>query len=387
MKLLFDNSDQHVSGDSAPDLRLHRVLAVADETLDAQMLLNPLEEQFDLPATLVKRADRCSRQRKVVGQEHQRLAGFRVFEADTPQLLWIILRDVVAVQGDALVADDSRTPVDRHRVHPVRIHAALGSGHEERSGLMQREQAGEIQIAAIHDAERSCFEGQHIQHVDLVCLAVRDMDEGGDVAAQVEQGVQLYRSLGSTKWRPWKQRQAQVYGRRIQCINGAVQIDTEAVVAIQLARTSDEQGGQVLPYVPVASFVGIGQRRTFDWRAKAHAVQLRLIGQQAGFDVAQTLAVSQLREGHGAELLRATQTAHSGIAAITRHDARKAGPRNELHNLCEQRLAHVHSSPPENSISGRYLNWNMGELISNRHQHKSLCKPRQYSILAREFVS
>jgi hypothetical protein len=36
--------------------------------------------------------------------------------------------------------------------------------------------------------------------------------------------------------------------------------------------------------------------------------------------------------------------------------------------LREQRLAQVHSSPPEKLISGSYLNSNMGRLISNRHQ-------------------
>jgi hypothetical protein len=97
--------------------------------------------------------------------------------------------------------------------------------------------------------------------------------------------------------------------------------------------------------------------------------------------------VGQLGEGHGAELLGTAQAAHSGIAAIAIHDARKAGPWNELHDLCEQRLAHVHSTPPEVSTSGRYLNRNMGKLISNRHQNKLLRNQRQCSILAREFVS
>jgi hypothetical protein len=184
-----------------------------------------------------------------------------------------------------------------------------------------------------------------------------------------------------------KKRQTQVDGRRIQGIDRVVEIDAEAVVAIQLARTTDKHHRQVFPDMPAAPFVGVGQRRAFDWRAKAHAVKLRLIGQQTGFDIAQTLAVGQLSEGHGTELLWATQTAHSGIAAIAIHDARKTGPRNELHDLREQRLAHVHSSPPEVSTSGRYLNRNMGKLISNRHQNKLLCNPRHCSILAREFVS
>ena len=380
MKFLFDNGDQHVSGDGAPDLRLHRVLAVADETLDAQVLFDPLEKQFDLPAALVQRGNRQCGQGGVVGQEHQCLAGFRVFETDAPQLLGVILRDVEAIQRDTLVADDARTAVDRHRVHPARVHATLGPGHEERARLMQREQATEIQIAAIHHIESPGFEGQHIQHVDIVGLAVRDMNESGNVATQIQQSVQFDCRLGAAERCPWKQRKTQVDGRRIQGVNGIVQIDAKAVVAIKLACAPDEQCGQVRPDVPDAPFVGIGQRRSFDWRAKAHAVQLRLIGQQTGFDVAQTLAVSQLSKGHGAELLRAAQAAHSGIAAIAIHDARKAGPRNELHDLCEQRLAHVHSSPPEVSTSGGYLNRNMGKLISNRHQNKIPRNPRQCSI-------
>ena len=161
MKLLFDNSDQHVSGDGAPDLRLHRVLAVADETFDAQMLLDPLEEQFDLPAAFVERGDSQCGQGGIVGQEHQRLAGLRIFETDAPQLLGIILRDVVSIQDDALIADDACASVCRTRIHPVRIHASLGSSHEECSSLMQREQTTEVQVAAIHYVERSGRQRQY----------------------------------------------------------------------------------------------------------------------------------------------------------------------------------------------------------------------------------
>ena len=39
MQLLLDNDDEHVSDDGTPDLRLHCVLAVAQKSLDAQMLV------------------------------------------------------------------------------------------------------------------------------------------------------------------------------------------------------------------------------------------------------------------------------------------------------------------------------------------------------------
>ena len=74
MKLLSDNGDQHIGGHRAPDLRLHCVLAGAQKTLDAQMLLDPFEEQLDLPTVLVKGGDHQGRQGRVVGQKHPRLA-------------------------------------------------------------------------------------------------------------------------------------------------------------------------------------------------------------------------------------------------------------------------------------------------------------------------
>ena len=138
----------------------------------------------------------------------------------------------------------------------------------------------------------------------------------------------------------------------------------------------DEQSGQVSPDTPVAPLVGVVQRRTPGRGTKAHAVQLGVIGQQTGFDVAQALAVGQLGEGHGAELLGAAQAAYSGIATITRHDSRKAGPGHKLHELREQGLAQIHSSPPEVLTSGSYLKQDMGKLISNRHQNKLRYNPR-----------
>lgn len=72
------------------------------------MLLDPLEEQLDLPAVFVQRGNRQRRQGGIVGQEHQRLAGFRVLETDATQQLGIGLCGVEAIQRDALIADDGR---------------------------------------------------------------------------------------------------------------------------------------------------------------------------------------------------------------------------------------------------------------------------------------
>ena len=91
MELLFDDSDQHIGGNSAPDLRLHRVLARAQKALDAQVLLDPFKEQLHLPTTLVQHGNGQWRQCRVVGQKHQCLARIGIFESDAPQMLWVVL--------------------------------------------------------------------------------------------------------------------------------------------------------------------------------------------------------------------------------------------------------------------------------------------------------
>lgn len=121
------------------------------------------------------------------------------------------------------------------------------------------------------------LDGQVVQHVDVVGLAVRYMDESGDIAAQIEQGMQLDGRFGRTEGCPWKQREVQVDGRGIQGVGGIVQLDTEAVVAIEPARPPYKQRLHVRPDTPIASFVGIGQCRAFDRGAKAHAIQFRLV--------------------------------------------------------------------------------------------------------------
>ena len=70
-KFLFDNRHQHVDADGNPDLRPHSVLGIAVEVFDAQVLLDPLEEQLHLPLAPVQGANGQRRQRKLVGQEHQ----------------------------------------------------------------------------------------------------------------------------------------------------------------------------------------------------------------------------------------------------------------------------------------------------------------------------
>ena len=76
------------------------------------MLFDPLEEQFDLPATLLKLRDDERGQREIVGQEDEDLVGFGVVETNATQGVGVGLGRIKAFQADGLIATQARCLVD-----------------------------------------------------------------------------------------------------------------------------------------------------------------------------------------------------------------------------------------------------------------------------------
>ena len=82
---LFDDGDEHVDRDGDPDLRLHGVLGCAEELLDPQMLLDPFEEQLDLPAASIQLRDVKAGKAKLLVRNTSVLPVFGIVELDAAQ--------------------------------------------------------------------------------------------------------------------------------------------------------------------------------------------------------------------------------------------------------------------------------------------------------------
>src|ERR1700730_6401603 len=112
LEFLLDDRDQDVGADGNPDLGLHGVLGRAIKGFDAQMLLDPFEEQLHLPAALVQLRNRQCVQDKVVGEKDQTLAGIRIDILDAAERNRIFGRRLDAGQPDGLIAAQPRQFVD-----------------------------------------------------------------------------------------------------------------------------------------------------------------------------------------------------------------------------------------------------------------------------------
>ena len=107
LQLLFQNRHQHVNTDGNPNLGFHRVIAGAIKVFDAQVLLDPFEEQLHLPTALVEQGYGQGGEGEVVSQEYQALACLRVHIMDAPQFVRVMLDAGRVAQPDDWIAAHS----------------------------------------------------------------------------------------------------------------------------------------------------------------------------------------------------------------------------------------------------------------------------------------
>ena len=103
-----------MDGEGDPDLCLDCILGGAEEGLDAEMLLDPLEEQFDLPAATIEFADGDGGQVEAIGEEDEELVVLDIVELDASQLDRVVLARAHASEHDrasrwGLVDGDANT--------------------------------------------------------------------------------------------------------------------------------------------------------------------------------------------------------------------------------------------------------------------------------------
>ena len=307
------------------------------------------EEEFyvflrsHLPALAVQTGNQLGTQRKVVGQKYQAFSSV-VLDHHPAQRGRVVLARIERAQNTCLVAQHLRFgPILRVRVTPLELGVALGARHEERFGLVNRIQPGEVQISPVQQVKRARLDGQLVQGIDLVGLAVGDVNETGNVAPQVQQRMQFDGGFGGAKRSPGKHRQTQVDGGGVERVDRRIQIEGEGLAGIQRTRHANQVLRKVGVYLPRTCGVCIGQRVARNrLTAKPHVVQPPGLRTQVDFDVAQRLSVGQLGESHGKELVQTGEVFDFVLALVIGHTVTKRAQRQIEHELREYELALVH---------------------------------------------
>jgi hypothetical protein len=294
LALELEPDQKQVSDQGSPDLDEHSILGSAVKGFDLQVLLDPLEKEFDLPAAAVEFGYLQGRQVQAVGQKDVFLAGLRVPIVDAAQAFRVTGLPLRGTQPDNLVGQDragSRPALD-HLIAGV----GLEPGHEPDAGLVQAIKPGIIQISPVKDQQIVRLEVQVLDSPAVMGLAVGDQDALGQHPGQ--NGVEFNGPLAGPEFGPGKDAGAEVDGsgiddfdiRRLLRLGG--QFGAEPLVELIVGLFKDDGG---------ALLIGVGQGGALH-HGKAQVVALADLPVDAEHQVPQTFAGTPLAEEHGSQV-------------------------------------------------------------------------------------
>ncbi len=340
---LIENGHHQVCADGDPDLSLHGVFAQAVEGFDAKVLLDPLEEELDLPAGFVDLRDHDGVDLEVVGDEDQAFSGFGIQKAYSAQVATVEAFGSRSVETNRLIGSQADGLVYRARFANVVAHVDLRSGHEERQSRMNPIEPSEIDVSAIHYIEGSSFEYYPIQGVDVVDLSFGDRHECRDGSVQIDHSMEFDGGLPLSKSSPREEAHAQVYRGSVDSVDDLVDLRDVSIRCVQFSSLANENLSEFEIDAPVARFVGVGKIGSSYQPAYAHRVEQFGLGTKACFDVAQAFPESQLSESHAKELIPCRKALALSGHGIIGYATIELFPMDHIDNLRENETICIHA--------------------------------------------
>ena len=344
MQSLLDNRDEDINRNGHPNLRPHGVFRGSIERLDSQVLFDPAEEKFHLPAKFVELGDRQRGQKEIVCQKGQVPIVLPVVEPHPTDRVGIVGLGFGAGQRDPLVADQVLGFVDGLRRDSTRLEIRLGPDDEKRMVLMEGVESGKVQISSIQDVEGTRLEREIVEDPNIVRFSLCYMDKSRYRALQVEKRMELDGALAFAEPSPGDMRQTQVDRSGIEGVDCIFELQADILVAVKSTGLGDEHLGKVGVDAPIACFVGVGQVVARDAAADAHVIEPAFHSFQAGDDIAEAFPISQLGESQTEELIEARKFPDPVVPTITPDAFPKLGKRKEDHDLGEDGGLSVHRS-------------------------------------------
>src|SRR5205823_12165294 len=200
-------------------------------------------------------------------------------------------------QNDNVIGSDAGSLVYRMGVSALDQDIGLGAHNEEGRAKREDVKTLEIQVAAIHDVERSGLRRNLVEDVDVMHFAVGNADKRGDIAMEVEQRVHLHGAFVATELRPRKQRQAEIDRGGIQCVHAVVEIHADGIGGVEGPGDADQGLRKVGKDTPVTRLIGVSQSGPRHFAAYSEMVEFASHRTQACFDVSQAFPVGQLSKG------------------------------------------------------------------------------------------
>lgn len=340
---LIETGHHEVNTNGDPNLGSYGVITGSIEGLDSEILLDPFEEEFDLPTTLINGSDGQGGQREIIREESQTLVRFGIEKGNAAKAVGVIPFALLGVQDYNLIASEAGGFINNAGITHGESGIGFAAYNEESVSLMDTKKTTEIQVSAIKNVDTSSFKYHAIQEVDIMHRPIGNADEHRDRAGKVDLSVQLDSRFCASKRGPREYCKTKIYGRSIYSVNHFFDVQPVRVITVQMARFPDQDLPDRFIDSPIPEFICVGEIGSGDFTSNAHCKEMLTVA-QTSLDITQSFAERNLCEAHRKELITGTHATAPPRHRVAFGAALKLFAVECIHNLGEDQASFVHEA-------------------------------------------
>ena len=334
--------EQQHGNQCCPNLGLQGIGAGADEGLNLEMLLEHLEEKFDLPAIPVYPANGGRSEAMVVGQKLDLPLVLLVPDYHPAQQFWILEAGSETGEADDLVSEDVPALRQRAIMYDFINGVVLESGHKEDTGVIPLPEEFKVTVAPVHSDDAASGKGEMASGDDIGSLAISDHGEVRQIAVVVQQQVKLNGTFGLTEISPGKQAEAEVDGGGIEAEQLVLEAKSLLFTGTLTTAKVSQMKESILIELPGTVGIGIGKRASGGGSTQSQVTELAAGDGKPVADLPQALGLGELTEEHGDILVPGGEALGVALCPTLVDKAQKGNPGDDLKYLAEQTCGKLH---------------------------------------------
>ena len=224
LHVMFDDTNEAICDDGNMYLNTDSILGFSPKGFDAEMLLDPLEEQLNLPPVFIKERNVFCFKIEVVSVICEGTPKFWRVVNNASDSCWIIRFVSLTCEANSLVTED--VIFSFLKVNPALnliSRMKLFSNDEECSRAIDFVESCQVKVPSIKHIACKRLVCEPVHRVDIMHLSIGDSVEYGNLRDDVNLRVNSYSGFGRSELRPSENGQAEINRSGVNRIESTMQ--------------------------------------------------------------------------------------------------------------------------------------------------------------------
>ena len=257
LMVMFNDTNEAVCDDGNMDLNTDGIFAFAPEGLNLEMLLNPFEEQLDLPSVFVKECNFTCFEIEVVRIVCKRSLQIRSIIDNASEGNRIISFIPSSCESDRLVTKDIILSSKKVlTIFNLIVRMELLPDNEKGTSLFNSKESRQVKVSTVKDIAGKPLIFNPVHRVDIMNLCRRDSIEDRYLSSNINLCMNPDTSLRSSKFCPSEDRETEVDGCRVDSIESPMKF--KLLGDSSLLRLADHIEGKIFINSVITESIRLG---------------------------------------------------------------------------------------------------------------------------------